>query len=168
MGLVSRPSCGTPDGIFPGQNIDGINYLSVKKNGLYLLCTTKVNATRHVHLSTGRVDAFQRRPRPLEPGSVRLRDAVCARRCDPIQPPVSASALQFNVSPNFIIELLNRLTRVFKDYCGVLSEESIRKNFILIYELLDEVPQPRLRTRRPTARAQRDEPNVLKSAPPLL
>ena len=28
--------------------------------------------------------------------------------------------------------------RIFKDYCGVLSEESIRKNFLLIYELLDE------------------------------
>jgi AP-4 complex subunit mu-1 len=28
---------------------------------------------------------------------------------------------------------------VFKDYCGVLTEESIRKNFILIYELLDEM-----------------------------
>ena len=28
---------------------------------------------------------------------------------------------------------------MFKDYCGVLTEEAIRKNFILIYELLDEV-----------------------------
>jgi AP-4 complex subunit mu-1 len=28
---------------------------------------------------------------------------------------------------------------VFKDYCGTLSEESIRKNFILLYELLDEL-----------------------------
>jgi AP-4 complex subunit mu-1 len=28
---------------------------------------------------------------------------------------------------------------VFKDYCGVLSEETIRTNFILVYELLDEV-----------------------------
>ena len=28
---------------------------------------------------------------------------------------------------------------MFKDYCGVLTEESIRKNFILIYELLDEM-----------------------------
>lgn len=26
-----------------------------------------------------------------------------------------------------------------QDYCGVLSEESIRKNFVLIYELLDEI-----------------------------
>lgn len=26
-----------------------------------------------------------------------------------------------------------------QDYCGLLSEESIRKNFILIYELLDEM-----------------------------
>ncbi|CAM9381506.1 unnamed protein product [Chrysoparadoxa australica] len=44
-----------------------------------------------------------------------------------------------NVSPAFVIELLNRLVKVFKDYCGVLSEEAIRKNFILIYELLDEM-----------------------------
>lgn len=28
---------------------------------------------------------------------------------------------------------------MFKDYCGTLSEESIRKNFILLYELLDEL-----------------------------
>jgi AP-4 complex subunit mu-1 len=38
-----------------------------------------------------------------------------------------------------MIELLNRMAKVFKDYCGVLSEESIRRNFILIYELLDEM-----------------------------
>ena len=28
---------------------------------------------------------------------------------------------------------------MFKDYCGILTEESIRANFILIYELLDEI-----------------------------
>ncbi len=43
-----------------------------------------------------------------------------------------------NVSPSLMMELLLRLTKVFKDYCGVLSEETIRKNFILLYELLDE------------------------------
>ena len=26
-----------------------------------------------------------------------------------------------------------------QDYCGVLSEDSLRKNFILVYELLDEM-----------------------------
>lgn len=46
---------------------------------------------------------------------------------------------RFNVSPSTMIELLNRMAKVFKDYCGVLSEEAIRKNFILIYELLDEI-----------------------------
>lgn len=46
---------------------------------------------------------------------------------------------KFNVSPSFSVELLERMTRVFKDYCGVLTEESIRKNFILLYELLDEM-----------------------------
>lgn len=43
------------------------------------------------------------------------------------------------MSPTFSLELLDRLAKVFKDYCGVLSEEALRKNFILIYELLDEM-----------------------------
>jgi AP-4 complex subunit mu-1 len=46
---------------------------------------------------------------------------------------------KFNVSPSFVLELLDRIARVFKDYCGVLTEESIRKNFVLLYELLDEM-----------------------------
>lgn len=32
-----------------------------------------------------------------------------------------------------------RIANLCKDYCGVLTEESIRLNFVLIYELLDEV-----------------------------
>lgn len=28
---------------------------------------------------------------------------------------------------------------VTQDYCGVLSEEAVRKNCVLVYELLDEV-----------------------------
>lgn len=28
---------------------------------------------------------------------------------------------------------------LLQDYCGLLSEEAVRKNFVLIYELLDEV-----------------------------
>ena len=39
----------------------------------------------------------------------------------------------------FAVELLNRLCSVIKDYCGVLNEEAIRKNFILIIELLGEI-----------------------------
>jgi len=66
--------------------IDGVNYLCVRKNGLFFLATT-------VH----------------------------------------------NVSPAFIIELLTQLTKVCKDYIGVLNEESLRKNFTLIYELVDEI-----------------------------
>lgn len=44
-----------------------------------------------------------------------------------------------NISPCTVIELLSRIAKVFKDYCGTLSEEAIRKNFILLYELLDEM-----------------------------
>lgn len=36
-------------------------------------------------------------------------------------------------------KLLSTIARVFKDYCGTLSEEAIRKNFVLLYELLDEM-----------------------------
>ncbi|KAF7652684.1 hypothetical protein LDENG_00093900 [Lucifuga dentata] len=42
-------------------------------------------------------------------------------------------------SPFTIIEFLNRLTSLIKDYCGSLSEKSVQMNFALIYELLDEV-----------------------------
>ncbi|KAL2489002.1 AP-4 complex subunit mu [Forsythia ovata] len=44
-----------------------------------------------------------------------------------------------NLSPSLVLELLQRIARVIKDYLGVLSEESLRKNFVLVYELLDEV-----------------------------
>ena len=44
-----------------------------------------------------------------------------------------------NVSPVFAMETLSRVTTLVKDYCGVLGEESIRRNFVLVYELLDEI-----------------------------
>uniref|UniRef100_A0A0C9RHI8 TSA: Wollemia nobilis Ref_Wollemi_Transcript_21851_1933 transcribed RNA sequence n=1 Tax=Wollemia nobilis TaxID=56998 RepID=A0A0C9RHI8_9CONI len=44
-----------------------------------------------------------------------------------------------NVSPALVMELLQRIARVIKDYLGVLNEDSLRKNFVLVYELLDEV-----------------------------
>lgn len=44
-----------------------------------------------------------------------------------------------NPSPAYAVELLTKIAKVFKDFCGVLNEESIRKNFILVYELLEEM-----------------------------
>eukprot|EP00201_Polytomella_parva_P010084 CAMPEP_0175072456 /NCGR_PEP_ID=MMETSP0052_2-20121109/19924_1 /TAXON_ID=51329 ORGANISM="Polytomella parva, Strain SAG 63-3" /NCGR_SAMPLE_ID=MMETSP0052_2 /ASSEMBLY_ACC=CAM_ASM_000194 /LENGTH=431 /DNA_ID=CAMNT_0016339971 /DNA_START=54 /DNA_END=1346 /DNA_ORIENTATION=+ len=44
-----------------------------------------------------------------------------------------------NMSPSFVLEFLKRISVLIKDYCGILSEEAVRKNFVLIYELLDEV-----------------------------
>ena len=38
----------------------------------------------------------------------------------------------------FYEKLLSKVSKVFKDYCGTLLE-AIRKNFILLYELLDEM-----------------------------
>ncbi|XP_027330739.1 AP-4 complex subunit mu-like isoform X2 [Abrus precatorius] len=44
-----------------------------------------------------------------------------------------------NIAPSFVLELLQRIARVIKDYLGILNEDSLRKNFVLVYELLDEV-----------------------------
>jgi AP-4 complex subunit mu-1 len=46
---------------------------------------------------------------------------------------------RYNVSPVTYIEFLQSLTTLFKDYLGILNEETIRLNFGLLYELLDEV-----------------------------
>ena len=45
---------------------------------------------------------------------------------------------KFNIQPALALELLNRLAGLCKDYCGVLTEEAIRLNFVLIYEIFDE------------------------------
>ncbi|XP_053702259.1 AP-4 complex subunit mu-1 isoform X1 [Synchiropus splendidus] len=42
-------------------------------------------------------------------------------------------------SPFTIIEFLNRLASLVRDYCGCLTEKSVQMNFALIYELLDEI-----------------------------
>jgi len=44
-----------------------------------------------------------------------------------------------NIRPNTATELLDRMCTIIGDYCGVINEESVRKNFLLIYELVDEV-----------------------------
>lgn len=46
---------------------------------------------------------------------------------------------RLNISPSMVIELLLRCMQIIKDYCGVLDEPSLQKNFVLVYELLDEL-----------------------------
>ncbi|KAL4442926.1 hypothetical protein ABPG77_008417 [Micractinium sp. CCAP 211/92] len=44
-----------------------------------------------------------------------------------------------NVSPSLVLELLMRIHSICRDYFGYVSEEVIRRNFLLVYELLDEI-----------------------------
>ena len=46
---------------------------------------------------------------------------------------------RFDICPSIILEIIHRVCKIIKDFCGVLSEEAIRKNFVLIYEILDEI-----------------------------
>lgn len=44
-----------------------------------------------------------------------------------------------NVSPSLVLELLMRVYWIARDYFGYVNEEVVRKNFLLLYELLDEI-----------------------------
>ena len=84
---VGEGGSGTMDHSAPAAfNDQGVNYLHVKANGVYVVATTRANC-----------------------------------------------------SPSFVLELLHRIAKVIKDYCGTLSEDAVRKNAILTYELLDEM-----------------------------
>lgn len=37
------------------------------------------------------------------------------------------------------ISFLNRVENLIKDFCGSVSEDAIWNNFIIIYEILDEM-----------------------------
>merc|ERR1719317_654284 len=52
---------------------------------------------------------------------------------------VSATNPKLNSNVMMITTFLHKLVRVFEDYFGSLEEESIRDNFVVIYELLDEM-----------------------------
>ena len=44
-----------------------------------------------------------------------------------------------NANASSIVLFLHRLVDVFKEYFEELEEESLRDNFVIVYELLDEV-----------------------------
>ncbi|XP_033735946.1 AP-4 complex subunit mu-1-like [Pecten maximus] len=46
---------------------------------------------------------------------------------------------QADVSPVFVIEILSRIYQTCKDFCGVVNEESVRMNSLLVFEVLDEI-----------------------------
>jgi AP-4 complex subunit mu-1 len=43
---------------------------------------------------------------------------------------------RFNVSPSYLLEFLNRIYVIIKDFLGIVTEEMVRKNFVLVYEIL--------------------------------
>ena len=65
-----------------------------------------------------------------------------------------AATTRKNVSPSLVLELLHRVAKVIKDYCGVLSEDALRKNSILAYELIYRITRPRIRANHGHGNAQ--------------
>lgn len=49
------------------------------------------------------------------------------------------SATRSNVNAAMVFEFLNRFADTMQSYFGKLNEENVKNNFVLIYELLDEV-----------------------------
>ena len=48
--------------------------------------------------------------------------------------PLSADIIPPFTPPTFLF----RLHRILKDFCGLVSEDSLKTNIILVYEILDE------------------------------
>jgi AP-3 complex subunit mu len=67
---------------------------------------------------------------------------------------IFCAVLQEETSPLMVTEFLHRVKDIFIDYFGVCTVESIKENFVVVYELLDEV----LDAGFPLA----TEPNILK------
>ena len=100
-------------------NEDGVNYLHVK---------VRPGSARVPPHSTTRAPGLLR----SSPTNRSLRDTQAGGL-------YYAATTRKNVSPSHVLELLHRVARVFKDYCGVASEDALRKNAVLAYELLDEM-----------------------------
>lgn len=47
--------------------------------------------------------------------------------------------LDIEVLPSILSSFAQHLAYVVKDYCGSISESALRNNFVLLYEILDEV-----------------------------
>lgn len=47
------------------------------------------------------------------------------------------AATRQNVNAALVFEFLNKMVSVLESYFGNISEESVKNNFVLIYELLD-------------------------------
>ena len=43
------------------------------------------------------------------------------------------------IIPALALELLGSIVGRIHDFCGILEEENLRTNFVLIYELIDEI-----------------------------
>eukprot|EP00672_Neobodo_designis_P024546 CAMPEP_0174832628 /NCGR_PEP_ID=MMETSP1114-20130205/3772_1 /TAXON_ID=312471 /ORGANISM="Neobodo designis, Strain CCAP 1951/1" /LENGTH=465 /DNA_ID=CAMNT_0016066489 /DNA_START=62 /DNA_END=1459 /DNA_ORIENTATION=- len=50
-----------------------------------------------------------------------------------------AASRAWSVSPVLLAEALTRMVKIMKDFLGTFSEDAVRKNFTLVYELLDEM-----------------------------
>ena len=49
------------------------------------------------------------------------------------------SSLDRDLSPSLALELLENIIHRIHDFCGGIEEELLRTNFVLIYELMDEM-----------------------------
>ena len=49
------------------------------------------------------------------------------------------TSAQRNIIPSLALELLGAIVGRIHDFCGALEEENLRTNFVLIYELIDEI-----------------------------
>lgn len=121
------------------QRSGSVNFLYIKRNGLFFVVATKFNVSTLMVIellircyNTVIVHTYV---------ALYAHFVWCGVVCNVWSVPNAVPALIHSNCPLVLYSwtVFPRLAGLFKDYCGVLNEESIRMNFTLVYEILDEV-----------------------------
>ncbi|CAF2850650.1 unnamed protein product [Rotaria sp. Silwood2] len=105
---------------------DAVNKTADQMMTLLAICLTlnpiRIDETIYLHLREKFLDKL---PKPLlwvgPDGKLPFRDSFAY------------------VAPLFVIEFLHRIMDVFEDYFGECTETSLKDNYVIVYELLDEM-----------------------------
>lgn len=104
--------------------------------GEVLICRIFRDEITRDAVNAFRVSVIHARQQVRSPISLIGRTSFLHRRCGSIW---MAAATRMNSNAAATFEVLQRLATTMTEYFGKITEDSIRSNFVLIYELLDEL-----------------------------
>ncbi|WKX98345.1 hypothetical protein Q1695_013771 [Nippostrongylus brasiliensis] len=104
--------------------------------GEVLICRIFRDDVNREAVNAFRVSVIHARQQVRSPVVLIGRTSFLYRRCGTVW---MAAATRLDSNAAAIFEVLHRLATTMTEYFGKITEDSIRSNFVLIYELLDEL-----------------------------